>query len=496
MKKSLFIISQLLSVLVVANNPEIRNTRLVSDKQIEFEVKWEHCWKMDTGPSNHDALWIFLKISSNNIGWTHLDLSSQISDYENQLSGYTEIMTVSDHKGFFLKAATTCAAMPWQKIRIGLKNPLSDSLFYFKIFAIEMVFIPEGSFFLGDSVSINSFCKGTSTASFCIGSENAICGGNCDTCLNSLGIYLPASLIPAAYPKGYKGFYIMKYEISQQQYVAFLNTLPVSIQVLHTAVSPYSAAGTFAMGNEALQGRNSIVITRSSTGNIPAAYGCNGNHNGQTDENDDGGLRAANLLNWNDILAYLDWASLRPLTETEFEKTCRGPQSPIAGEFCWGTPLITDANTIIFDGTPFETASDEIAPGSGFANTGYEGLTGPLRCGFSGRGTTNRLTAGATYYGVFEMSGNVWELVVTTSEAGVLFEGNNGDGLADNQIFGNDPSWPGNDGAGYRGGAWNSGIYNPGQWRDLAVSDRYYAGLKPDIRRTTSGGRGARTIIE
>ena len=51
----------------------------------------------------------------------------------------------------------------------------------------------------------------------------------------------------------------------------------------------------------------------------------------------DGQNLPCNFLSWMDLAAYLDWAALRPMTELEFEKICRGPNPPIAGEYVWGT---------------------------------------------------------------------------------------------------------------------------------------------------------------
>src|SRR5205814_1580703 len=47
--------------------------------------------------------------------------------------------------------------------------------------------------------------------------------------------------------------------------------------------------------------------------------------------------RACNYLQWEDETAYLDWAALRPLTELEYEKVCRGTNPPVGFEGAWGT---------------------------------------------------------------------------------------------------------------------------------------------------------------
>ncbi|MFT7587893.1 MAG: sulfatase activating formylglycine-generating enzyme, partial [Limisphaerales bacterium] len=189
--------------------------------------------------------------------------------------------------------------------------------------------------------------------------------------------------------------------------------------------------------------------------------------------------------------AWLDWAGLRPMTEFEFEKMARGPELPVAGEFAWGTDLIVDANSLMDDGHSTEYVTDLIDAGAGIASHGYAGPKGGLRNGFAGRDNSDRMKAGAGYYGVLELSGNLWELTINMLPEGLTFTGNHGDGnLIDGQ---SDAGWPGVDGGGFRGGAWNSGIGPIGFFRDLAISDRWYAGLGPTDRRFTNGIRGVRT---
>ena len=90
------------------------------------------------------------------------------------------------------------------------------------------------------------------------------------------------------------------------------------------------------------------------------------------------------------------------------------------------------------------------------------------------------------------MSGNLWEICVNVSTDGLNFTRVNGDGNLNYAGFADALTWPLTDGsgAGYRGGGWKSGIN--GSFRDLAISDRFYAGLKPSTRIDTSGGRGVR----
>jgi len=80
---------------------------------------------------------------------------------------------------------------------------------------------------------------------------------------------------------------------------------------------------------------------------------------------------------------------------------------PVPGEYPWGTTTFTAPGTIVNPGEA----------GEQFSNTGAAGLVGDPdagklgRCGFAATSTSTRLTAGAGYFGVMELAGNVWEYV-------------------------------------------------------------------------------------
>ena len=167
-----------------------------------------------------------------------------------------------------------------------------------------------------------------------------------------------------------------------------------------------------------------------------------------------------------------------------------GPQPAIPLEFAWGTDLVTDANTLQHDGQELETVTEGVPVGHGLASHGYAGPQGPLRCGFAGATRMGRHALGASYYGVMEMSGNLWEQCVSTNAGGLTFVPNLGDGELSSQGYHDVNGWPGTTAGIYRGGGWNSGILTG--FRDLAVSDRFYAGSELTSRRSTSGGRGVR----
>jgi formylglycine-generating enzyme required for sulfatase activity len=483
----------MLPIAAFANNVTISNLQLPDNQTIQFDIAWDNAWDWDTvaEPFNHDAVWVFVKVHYPANTWMHGDLSTQTTDYT--IGAPLSIETVTDGKGVFIHRNDGLAGnVSTTSVTLKLQNPLPNDVYAIKIFGVEMVYVPEGPYFLGDSTSFDALGRGNDKGPLLINSENAITIGTSSTQLSISNDEPPAGDIAAAFPKGYGGFYSMKHEISQEQYKDFLNCLTLAQQTSRTAIAPTGNAGLLALSSFATN-RNGIRIGTSSNGTLPAIYVCDDNTTDAPNSTDDGQNRACNFLSWNDVGAWLDWAALRPMTELEFEKINRGPAYPVNGEFAWGTPLIVDANTLAHDGLPNETVTDAVPMGYGLASHGYLGPQGGLRCGFGGSDTSNRLTIGASYYGATEMSGNLWELVITTTiTQGLTYTGATGDGNLDTNGNANTANWPSTDalGAGHRGGAWNSGILP--DFRDLAISDRFYIGLVPTNRRNTGGGRGCR----
>lgn len=481
-----------------ANNLRISAPE-VNGTTVSFSVEWKNSWNLlssTSGPAGKDAVWIFIKARTSADGeWIHLPLLPRT--YQFSCNPALEAKVPRDGSGAFISLATIGTSVVNScRIELETNTSLNAEELDIRIFGTEMVYIPEGSFYLGDGVSKYSFIDAATNNPYYLNSEGRVEAG-LTSGLSSLDENRPAAHLPATFPKGFAAFYCMKYEISQEQFMHFLNSLPLIQQQNHIAVPATSAAGTFALAPYE-QNRNAIAIKFPATGNKPAVFGLNGNKNKIFGEEDDAATRACNFLNWENIAAYLDWAALRPMTETEFEKICRGPAEAVAKEFAWGTPLAENANTVLENGTELERVAENGQENTGLANYGaglQEGyLQGPLRSGFAATAETNRITAGSSWYGVMEMSGNVWEACISTDSQGLLFDGRPGDGSLSGQGFANQQGWPGKEGSGHRGGAWNSLIINDLEYefRDLAISDRYYAFL-PVSRRNTTGGRGVRT---
>ncbi|HRF26158.1 MAG TPA: hypothetical protein PKW54_02370, partial [Ferruginibacter sp.] len=141
--------------------------------------------------------------------------------------------------------------------------------------------------------------------------------------------------------------------------------------------------------------RASVNGISSFTGTHPALIAAN-------PERAMGGIGTAQFL------AFADWAGLRPMSEMEYEKACRGANIfPLPNEYAWGSTTGVPASVINNDGTSSESYNAT-------ANVNSNFLGRMTRCGGFATAATasNRELSGATYYGIMEMSGNGVERVV------------------------------------------------------------------------------------
>jgi formylglycine-generating enzyme required for sulfatase activity len=129
------------------------------------------------------------------------------------------------------------------------------------------------------------------------------------------------------------------------------------------------------------------------------------------------------------------------MTELEFEKACRGPLRPVPNEYAWGTAAIagmepksghyvlrnagTPDETVVWEGDSGPDATHGNAPSMGT----NERLGGPLRVGIFATPDSDRVRAGASYWGILDLTGNVLERAVPVGHpAGRAFVGNHGEG--------------------------------------------------------------------
>lgn len=478
---------------------------------LKFNLSWDNSWRTSTNESNWDAAWVFAKWrKQGQKTWNHATINT---------SGHTApsgstIDTPTDGKGVFIyKNANGIGSNSWASVQLrwnyGTDGLTDADLIEVCVYAIEMVYIPQGAFYVGDGTSSTirgQFEAGTTGAAFQITSEttpSTLGGGGAGSLGNNNAASMePTGLddfndatsqtLPSAFPKGYAPFYIMKYEVTQEQYVEFLNTLTYTQQKRRTQLAPNSVAGTLAFSSA---NRNGITIkTAGVNSSTPAIYGCNFDGDASYNEPEDGLTIANDRMHFADCEAYMDWAGLRPITELEFEKACRGTLLPVSGEFAWGTKTISNAGAISNGGLITETSSTS---GSNCIYNNVAGVPGPMRVGNFAQTNTDRQSSGATYYGVMDMSGNVREMMITLGNAtGRAFTGLHGDGALAANGEADVTNWPTGFqadvsdavGAGYRGYDWQQPTSSL-----LRLSDRNASAYPYKWRDAAYGFRGGRT---
>lgn len=503
------------------NNVVVENVSLIDQNttghytHIKFDISWENSWRTSSAPNNWDAVWVFAKYRIGSGAWAHCTLDTVDANHTAP-SGSTIDAPNETKNGnafaagiFIYRSANGSGSNNWDNAKLrwnyGTDGVTDDAIVEVKVFAIEMVYIPQGEFHLFSGESPNfyaGFNSGNTISSEDAMAESTITWNRYESPYCGAGTSDGNAGYNAAlgvnYPKGFKAIYCMKYEISQGQWVDFLNTL--------TRIQQNSRTGS-DVSTDVIT--NVYVMSNTSSISYRCDITCPGTGNGTTNpitftaSRPD---RACNWLSWADGLAYADWAGLRPMTELEYEKICRGPETA-GNEYAWGNTTITAATTISGTENGTETITNDNANCcyGGNTFTGGDGGQGPLRCGIFATSSSNRQQSGASYYGVMELSGNLWERFITVAKycwngtwiaTGVSsFDGQHGDGVLTTDGFANVTNWPSPTvtsentaiGSSYRGGGWSDGAAG------LCVSDRYSAAAPYAYRRQHDGFRLSRT---
>jgi formylglycine-generating enzyme required for sulfatase activity len=426
-----------ISGTTIGNNVQITNLSIVNDGPglitVKFDLSWENSWRINIGPANYDGIWVFFKYKQPNGDWTHMSLTGNNNTiptgfdvFQNTGVNKTGAMIFREAGNMGIGSVTATG------VQLGVISNLPYNIDV-KGFALEMVYIPaptgarpvfgDGN---GTTESVNALHYSDNLAT-----NNSVlpvktdANGFDDAELDTDGIYVYSNdTIQTTNPIGtldpfptMKAQWCMKYEINQAGYRDFLNTLDSLQQFTRTTSAPTSTAGTGALTTVG-SFRNYIEIITPATLNTPAVYGCDANNNNVYNEAADGEWVACNFLSWPDVAAYLDWSGLAPMSELQFERICRGNSSAggnaaVLGEYAWGTNTIFASNyTLSGSSTAAEIASNaSVSLGNAAYAVTYS--IGPLRSGVFATSTSNRITSGASFYGVMEMSGNMPEYCIS-----------------------------------------------------------------------------------
>lgn len=448
---------------------------------ITFDLAWDHSWRAtwDVPEQAHggkgtlklegwDAAWVFVKFRKAGTNfWSQATLSAQAADHVTPAAAKLDVGSTDDGaKGagvFIYRATAGSGPNDWKGLKLlwlseadGVTDLGATEV---KVFAIQMVYVPECAFWLGDGSTAQvaaQFSVGDTAASFRVESEDEITlGGENPKHLGSrdgIGVELRGDdfssgvqkTLPARFPKGYAAFYCMRHELTEGQFVDYLNTLPSTDRLPPPIFKGNSAGpGWILPFQEKDITYNGISVVTPGTPDAPAAYAtatpfkpCTG------------------LVSYEHT-RYATWAGLRPMTELEYEKSCRGPLRPVADEFAWGTPAIVGSNISKKDAAPPDgyVVTDAGKPDE---RVSWKGVNGPdatrgnavwggavrkeakgglpadalkqnLRGGIFATPQSDRVAAGASYWGIMDLSGNLEDRVVTVgSIPGRRFAGTHG----------------------------------------------------------------------
>ncbi len=426
-----------------ANNILVSNAQLSGQNTtanttlVGFSVSWENSWRTSTNENNYDGAWIFVKFRKNGTtDWRH----ATISTTGNTPASGAAITVPADGKGAFIYRSAdgignvnyAANSLVWN---YGVDGILDNETVEILVYGLEMVYIPSGSFQLGSGgTEANGFIEGSLTSPYLVASNLGINLGTTAGTLNPNGNGTATGTIPATFPKGFNAFWLMKYECSQQQYVDFLNNLDLARATINRSPSIF-------------------------TGTHPALLAPQPE-------------RGIGELGYNRMAAFADWSGLRPFSELEFEKASRGFNTPaVPNEYAWGNTTIVPITAVLNDG-----AVDEIVSTPAAANASILSAFGqrPVRTGIFARSTgSDRTISGATYYGVMNMSDNVYEVCISMVNAqGKAIDANvHGDGnlAADGRT--DIAAWQPHQAFGLRGSAYNSSL------NAARVSDRVNANI-------------------
>lgn len=405
------------NISIAGQNTTSGSNNAANYSMVKFNLAWENSWR--SAALNWDAAWVFVKYRVNGGAWNHCNLNNTGhtaptgSTIDAGLVAPSTAFNVTTNPAvgvFIYKNADGNGNVNYQNVQLrwnyGSQGVADNAVLDVQVFAIEMVYVPTGTFAVGDGATDeNQFTLTTintgnaTTAPSGTGSLGGQVGGY------PTGTTAPSS---SSFPNGYNAFYCMKYEITQGQYVDFLNTLTYSQQLgrtNHGGDQPINVIGNYALvnynntpqngGTSNNKGNEIRVKTIANPTGIPAIFESINNN------------LPCNYLTTGDLSSIISWSGLRPMTELEYEKSCRGNLAPIPGEFAWG---------------------NSSSLGSNYYSFGQ--CCNFKKVGFFATNSSGRVAAGSSYYGIMELTANVVEQAINCDGTSI-FIGTHGNGVLD-----------------------------------------------------------------
>lgn len=426
-----------------ANNLQVGNVRLMNHDafaktiDVVFNLQWDNSWRGTyDGVESWDAAWVFVKFKAPGATeWAHVWIDPD-SVANSAASGTVDIGTTAvagtprGMGAFVYSAAARAGGVVYPNTRLrwdygaqGLNFNAGGDI-EVSVHALEMVYVADGAFWAGNTNGVlnNSFRDAADPAlPVRIPSEDAL--------QLHYGTNAPSTsyAIPAGFPKGTRGFYCMKHMVTQGQYVEFLNMQTRARQAQLCSAVTQGRYMYYDDSKTTPQNWNTVHVADATADPLPRVYAA-------TEPE-----LLCNWIGWDDAIRYSAWAGLRPMTELEFEKACRGPLATVDGEFPWGDTLYA----IMYHSGNKESTGRETAVGAGRTSAGWNpdysancaiklptaGTSQMPRAGIFATATSSRRQSGASYWGIMHLGCTLNEQVVSPRDAtGLGFQGTHGNG--------------------------------------------------------------------
>ena len=453
--------------------------RTAKTVNIRFNISWENSWRDSV---NWDAAWIFVKFREpKDSVWKYRHLHLAGSGNTGSGNATMKFAFSDDKKGvFFYRNDISSGHVKMDSVKLlwnyGADNVMLIDSIEIKVFATEMVYVPAGSFALGDGngtlKSNNAFQLKNAQNNYVVITDkwsplvntknNASLTGNDDAVLYTDGIRISGldgldtnndkvADLPD-FPTGYRAFYCMKYDVTQGQFADFLNTLSLR----DTTVNNWSLPDTTRLKKVNTRYKMALQNLDPFFYSIPVdpqrhTVLLDSLEVKYTVSRPD---RAFGKASQQHLLSFSDWAGLRPMSEMEYEKAARGPLPPTYKSYPSGFPSTGDTtmqwtgfdwawgnDTSIARATNMFNSTYSILNYSGIENgtetfnnyniykryvnplygggnmnsktyNGGDGGDGPFRVGIFATDSSNRITSGASYYGIMDLSKNVSKMMI------------------------------------------------------------------------------------
>ena len=324
MKTKHFIIAFFTLVLAVsnvnANNMLVQNVTTLNDNpsaktvQVQFDLSWDNSWRDSI---NWDAAWIFLKFKDANGLWQHAKLNT--NGFQNGSGTSNTVQVTSDNVGAWVYRDTrgsgtfnsTTMQLQWNYGLSGLSKVTGLEV---RVFAVEMVYVPEGGFMTSSTfgAGYTGYTKPSSVttknAGYTVLNERLTPPTKVEIGGDTLTIRIKSNvgidtdnnglIDNTSYPTGYKAYYIYKYELTEQQYADFLNTLT------------QEQITTIGLAGNNISKTNNQFFTSTPNRSCISSIRTN-------------------------FIAYSDWSGVRPMTFWELQKAQNGNQGLNCDNSVW-----------------------------------------------------------------------------------------------------------------------------------------------------------------